>query len=105
MTILSFELTMIKACVQKISRSLKYFACSVIEVVDDVIEGQHMFPTSTQMDKVEGVLVKILSNFSKLGTFKDIVGPSQKQPRDADSCHHATPSSQGDGLFLSNTSF
>ncbi|KAJ8432933.1 hypothetical protein Cgig2_023063 [Carnegiea gigantea] len=43
-----------KACVQKISRSLKNFAHSVIEVVDAVSEAQQMFPASTQMDKVQG---------------------------------------------------
>ncbi|KAJ8430776.1 hypothetical protein Cgig2_027854 [Carnegiea gigantea] len=63
-----------KACVQKISRSLKNFACSVIKVVDVVSEAQHMFPASTQMDKVQGVLVEILTNCSKLRTFKDVAG-------------------------------
>ena len=57
------------------------------------------------MDKVQCVLVEILSNCSNLGTFKGIVGSSQKQPRDADGCHHITPSSQDDSLFLSNISF
>ena len=57
------------------------------------------------MEKVQCVLVEILSNCSNLGTFKDITGPSQKQPRDADGRHHITPLSQDDGLFLSNISF
>ncbi|KAJ8431033.1 hypothetical protein Cgig2_022975 [Carnegiea gigantea] len=85
-----------KACVQKISRSLKNFAHSVIEVVDVVSEAQQMFPASTLMDKVQGVLVEILTNYSKLGTFKDATGPSQTQPRDANVGHQATPSSQDD---------
>jgi len=46
-----------QACVQKISRSLKNFARFVIEVVDIVSEAQQMFPASTQMDKVQGILV------------------------------------------------
>ncbi|KAJ8428436.1 hypothetical protein Cgig2_009046 [Carnegiea gigantea] len=36
-----------KACVQKISRSLKKFAHSVIEVVDAISEAQQLFPAST----------------------------------------------------------
>jgi len=91
--------------VQKISRSLKNFARSVIEVVDAVSEAQQMFPASTQMDKVQGVLVEILTNCSKLGTFKDMAGPSQTQAVDANVGHQATASSQDDGLFASDPSF
>lgn len=64
-----------------------------------------MFPASTQMDKVQGVLVEILTNCSKLGTFKDTAGPSQTQPGDANVGHQATHSSQDDGLFVSDPSF
>ena len=48
-------------------------------------EAQQIFPTSTHMDKVQDVLVEILSNCSKLGTFKDTTSPSQRQPENADS--------------------
>ncbi|KAJ8432169.1 hypothetical protein Cgig2_029010 [Carnegiea gigantea] len=93
------------ACVRKISRSLKNFARSIIEVVDVVNEAQQMFPASTQMDKFQGILIEILTNCSKMGKFKDTTSPSQTQPRDANVGHQATPSSQDDGLFVSNPSF
>lgn len=64
-----------------------------------------MFPVGTQMDKVQVVLVEILTNCLKLGTFKNTVGPSQTQPGDASVGHQATPSSQDDGLFASDPSF
>ncbi|KAJ8435701.1 hypothetical protein Cgig2_027291 [Carnegiea gigantea] len=57
------------------------------------------------MNKVQGVLVEILTNCSKLGKFKDTAGPSQTQPTDANIGHQSTPSSQDDGLFASNPSF
>ncbi|KAJ8420239.1 hypothetical protein Cgig2_010779 [Carnegiea gigantea] len=82
-----------EACVQKILRSLKSFACSVIEVVDVVSEAQQMFPASIQIDKVQA------------GTFKDVAGPSQTHPRDANVGHQATLSSQDDGLFIGYPSF
>jgi len=69
-------LTVMQARVQKISVSLKNFARSVTELVDSVDEAQQMFPTSTHMDKVHGILVQILSNCSKFGTFRDTAGPS-----------------------------
>ena len=47
---------------QKILRLLKNFVCSIIEVIDAVSEAQQMFPVSIQMDKVQGVLVEILTN-------------------------------------------
>ena len=90
---------------QKISRSLKNFARSVIEVVDVVSEAQQMFPASTQMDKVQGVLVEILTNCSKQRIFKDTASPSQTQPGDANVGHQATHSRQDDGLFVSDPSF
>jgi len=45
------------------------------------------------MDKVQGIFVQILSNCSKLETFKDTVGPPQGQPDNAD----GGPSSQDEG--------
>jgi len=81
-----------QACVQNISLSLKNFARSVIELVDSVDEAQQIFPASVHMDKVQGILVQILSNCSKLGTFKDTAGPSQGQPNNVD----GGPSSQDD---------
>ncbi|KAJ8424881.1 hypothetical protein Cgig2_017973 [Carnegiea gigantea] len=79
------------ACVQKISRLLKNFACSVIEVVNALSEAQQMFPASTKMDKVQGVLVEILTNYLKLGTFKDTAGPSQTQSGDANVGYFTPP--------------
>jgi len=35
-----------------------------------------MFLASAHMDKVQGILVEILTNYSKLGTFKDTASPS-----------------------------
>ena len=77
----------------------------LIKVVDVVSEAQQIFLASIQVDKVQGVLVEILTNCSKLGTFKDTAGPSQTKPRDANVGHQATPSSQDDGLFVSDPSF
>jgi len=84
---------------------LKNFASSIIEVVDVVSEGQQMFLASTPMDKVQGVLVEILTNCSKVGTFKDTTGPSQTQPRDANVGHQATPFSQDERLIVTYPSF
>ena len=42
------------------------------------------------MNKAQGVLAEILSNFSKLRTFKDTANSSQMQPRDVDVGHHTT---------------
>ncbi|KAJ8425971.1 hypothetical protein Cgig2_009509 [Carnegiea gigantea] len=64
-----------------------------------------VFPASTQMDKVQGVLVEILINCLKLGTFKETTGPSQTQPGDANVGHQAIPSSQDDGLIASDLLF
>ena len=90
-----------QACIQKISLSLKNFAHSVTELVDSVDEAQHMFPASAQMDKVQGILVQILSNCSNLGTFKDTAGPSQGQGGN----DNGGPLSEDDGLFVSDPSF
>ena len=57
------------------------------------------------MDKVQGVLVEILTNCSKVGTFKDTTGPSQTQPRDANVGHQATPFSQDERLIVTYPSF
>ncbi|KAJ8438848.1 hypothetical protein Cgig2_023040 [Carnegiea gigantea] len=57
------------------------------------------------MDKVQGVLLEILTNCSKLGTFKNTAGLSRTQPGDTNVGHQATPSSQDDGLFTSDPSF
>ena len=51
--------------------------------------------------KVQGVLVQILSNCSKLGTFKETPNAFQTQLGDA----NGPPSSQNDELFLSDPSF
>jgi len=56
--------------------SLKNFAHFVTELVDSVDEAKQMFPASAHVDKLQGILVQILSNCSKLGTFKDTAGPS-----------------------------
>ncbi|KAJ8422870.1 hypothetical protein Cgig2_010270 [Carnegiea gigantea] len=82
-----------KACVQKISRSMKNFPRSVIEVVDAVSEAQQVFPASTQMDKVQA------------GNIQGHGWSIQTQPGDANAGHQATPSSQDDGLFASDPSF
>ena len=66
-------------------------------------EAQQMFLASTQMDKVQGVLVEILSNCLKLGTLKDTAGPSPRHPEDVDGGHNATSSSQNDGLLKFTT--
>ena len=68
-------------------------------------EAYQMLPTSIQMDKVQGVLVEILNSYSNIGTFKRTACPSQKQLGDIDGGNHATPSSQDDGLFMSDPSF
>ena len=68
------------------------------ELVNSVDEAQQMFPVSAHMDKVQGILVQILTKCSKLGTFKDIAGPSKGQHDNAD----GGPSSQDDVLFVSN---
>ena len=60
-----------------------------------------MFPASAHIDKVQGMLVQILSNCSKFETFKATTGPSQGQPDNAD----GGPSSQDDGLFVSDPLF
>ncbi|KAJ8440572.1 hypothetical protein Cgig2_028701 [Carnegiea gigantea] len=99
---LPVDATQHKAYVQKISRSLKKFARSVVEVVDAMSEAQQMFPASIQMDNIQGVLVEILSNYSKLGTFKVTTGKSQTQPRDVNVGHQVTPSSQDEELFVSD---
>ena len=72
--------------------SLKNFAHFVTELVDSVDEAKQMFPASAHVDKLQGILVQILSNCSKLGTFKDTAGPSQGQPNNVD----GGPSSQDD---------
>ena len=97
--ILLITLTVMQACVQKISLLLKNFARSVTELVDSVDEAHQIFPASAHMDKVQGILVQILSNCSKLGTFKDIASPSQGQPDNADG------GPQDDGLFVSDPLF
>jgi len=71
------------------------------ELVDSVDEAQQIFPASAHMDKVQGILVQILINCSKLGTFKDTAGPSQGQPNNVD----GGPLSQDDGLFVSDPLF
>ena len=76
MYILLITLVVMQACVQKILLSLKNFARSVTELMDFVDEAQHMFPASAHMDKVQGILVQILSNCSKLGNLKDTAGSS-----------------------------
>ena len=53
------------------------------------------------MGEVRGILVQILTNCSKLRIFKDTTGPSQGQPDNVD----GGPSSQYDGLFVSDPSF
>ena len=62
---------------RKISASLKKFPRSVTELVDSVDEAKQMFLASAYTDKVQGILVQIVTNCSKLGTFMDTTGPSQ----------------------------
>jgi len=59
--------------------------------VDVVGEAKQMLLTSTQIEKVHGLLMEILNNCSSQGTRNDVVVPYQKQPQDADGGHHAIP--------------